>query len=334
MFVLYTCHDDGLWLYSCQDRLTALLTTIVSVSLVESISISRLLQYFHRAQCRVTTTRCYRNNSYYDDLFTCSSISLEFFTITQPVGAEYPWLSLRTRKPQPIIDAVVKDAIAGCEFCRLLYPRLESLSEVAPGAPKALPPKKTSHLRLQFLNRGRGGSISISIYSAGDGRRWYGGELLYAISFPADVSGPHHATQPTATTADSKECFERCRYWLTECTLQHDYCKIDWGEEDFLPTRLLYIPHAGSDELPRLVESKEHGIKDRRYLNLSHCYGEGVPDNARTTTGNVTPHLSYIDLGALLQLIAISFAVPRSLMFNTPGLTHFALFRIQGRTGN
>ena len=74
-------------------------------------------------------------------------------------------------------------------------------------------------------------------------------------------------------------------FWLKTCSEEHYVCNLRKGTmKRFIPTRLIEV---GSDELveePKLILTGQSKIWDRRYLTLSHCWGEKVPITTSTLT--------------------------------------------------
>ncbi|OTA53621.1 HET-domain-containing protein [Hypoxylon sp. EC38] len=95
--------------------------------------------------------------------------------------------------------------------------------------------------------------------------------------WPRIVSARH-----VAAVADSSECLEGIRTWVSDCNRKHASCKkISSG---VLPDRVIFI---GSGSDPRLIEPK--GALGR-YIALSHRWGGQLPMQLNKDTINAFKH--------------------------------------------
>jgi hypothetical protein len=87
---------------------------------------------------------------------------------------------------------------------------------------------------------------------------------------------------PISGHANNDPCMEQAKTWIDKCVNTHSHCRpLNSDGNQFLPTRLIDVSDA--PEGTRLVLTKNLKVRDTRYLVLSHCWGEGIPDSAITT---------------------------------------------------
>jgi hypothetical protein len=96
---------------------------------------------------------------------------------------------------------------------------------------------------------------------------------------------------------DSEECVQMVSNWIGNCVRDHSSCQpLVRSENSFLPTRLLEIGnHESGLEFIRLRLNLElRSEKDVKYLALSHCWGNAIPEIATTTVATLASHLEGI----------------------------------------
>ncbi|TVY80952.1 hypothetical protein LSUE1_G004391, partial [Lachnellula suecica] len=91
----------------------------------------------------------------------------------------------------------------------------------------------------------------------------------------------------------SDRFFSLVASWLQICCETHVECGVHY-DVHFKPTRLIDV--GARRKSPRLIETKNHILKDSRYLALSHCWGDSMPESARTISSNLSKHIKEIPL--------------------------------------
>ncbi|KAH8595420.1 hypothetical protein B0O99DRAFT_622869 [Bisporella sp. PMI_857] len=112
------------------------------------------------------------------------------------------------------------------------------------------------------------------------------------LGYPIPITEEKLECQPSSvhipTWTGSSECMELAKSWIADCQLNHGpHCssrKVK-GPEAFLPDRLLYVGDSMSSAL-RLIKpsSADFDLAKARYLALSYCSGEGMPDWQKLTS--------------------------------------------------
>jgi len=94
------------------------------------------------------------------------------------------------------------------------------------------------------------------------------------------------STRPPQSRADCKANFDLIRWWISQCELHPVCARVpDFASNFQLPTRLIDIG-IEPDAIPRLIVSSDlDEAADRRYVALSHCWGDPskVPKTVRAT---------------------------------------------------
>lgn len=86
--------------------------------------------------------------------------------------------------------------------------------------------------------------------------------------------------RPVAKDAADIQCTNQLATWITDCIQNHPDCRpLNAESGGFLPTRLIEV---GISDV-RLVLTAEFPKRKIKYLALSHCWGDGVPETATTT---------------------------------------------------
>ncbi|KAH9211329.1 heterokaryon incompatibility protein-domain-containing protein, partial [Leptodontidium sp. 2 PMI_412] len=109
---------------------------------------------------------------------------------------------------------------------------------------------------------------------------------------------------------DCENSFQQILAWLGECERHHPSC----GQNEapaITPTRLISIGDVQSQTAIRLVDSST--ARDRRYLTLSYCWGDGVPKEAQTTQSNLKARCEAIEIDILPQTFKDAIHITRKL---------------------
>ncbi|KAF1836050.1 HET-domain-containing protein [Decorospora gaudefroyi] len=118
---------------------------------------------------------------------------------------------------------------------------------------------------------------------------------LYVLPGQPTPSPSISASSEISGDTSSSEAFAQARYWLNECTQNHDRCPSTGVAP--LPRRLLHFNHDGERWHVRLSETQgSYG----RYACLSHRWGkQGASELLKTTRANYKDHLSQISFQSL-----------------------------------
>jgi hypothetical protein len=101
------------------------------------------------------------------------------------------------------------------------------------------------------------------------------------------------------------------RSWIDRCNSDHD---CFWVHSDsWLPTRLIDIHAFCSGDAARLIAAKTNQISDRRYVALSHCWGNQTEKIPRTLKANQVDREEGIEVEALSKTFQDAIAVTKAL---------------------
>ncbi|KAI0872387.1 heterokaryon incompatibility protein-domain-containing protein [Hypoxylon argillaceum] len=121
---------------------------------------------------------------------------------------------------------------------------------------------------------------------------------------------------PKLAPVESQEYFDILRRWLEDCDNNHEGCKPEDTDSAFgtLPTRLISVREKDS-KIVRLLETQHSYISpDRRYIALSHPWGDGSEHNHYCTTKLSLPnHKIGIPINALPNTFQNAIEVTRQL---------------------
>ncbi|KAI1455372.1 HET-domain-containing protein [Annulohypoxylon moriforme] len=165
----------------------------------------------------------------------------------------------------------------GCETCQLIYEALATYKNI---------PLDQLTGRVWF----NPGSLTISweLPSANEEEATFGHinlQFYFTSDFPCDpiwdFTKPLGKRDKLPARTDSEETFTQIQEWLKECGTTHTMCKL--GANGGLPTRLLDLNEVVLAGIARLVEVKDISVEDGKYACLSHCWGGGTAENAKTT---------------------------------------------------
>jgi len=98
--------------------------------------------------------------------------------------------------------------------------------------------------------------------------------------------------------------------WIQDCLENHTICNRDAQVSSFLPTRLVDVECPSSI---RLLNSNAIVDSDRRYVALSYCWGDSMPESGRTTLSSLAAHQLQINLRELPKTLREAIEVTRSL---------------------
>ncbi|KAK7417426.1 hypothetical protein QQX98_004545 [Neonectria punicea] len=123
---------------------------------------------------------------------------------------------------------------------------------------------------------------------------WIGGGIEQRIAWPhmrtiwatldllpADDSSLITLT-PLASSDQSETVWKSIKWWLSECTSEHEECRRQ-RDTSWKPTRLLYLGTPSEPMEIQLVDGKSVP-NTTEYLTLSHCWGNVVPLRLTTDT--------------------------------------------------
>jgi hypothetical protein len=127
-----------------------------------------------------------------------------------------------------------------------------------------------------------------------------------------------------SSNADSNVSLQQARKWILDCVEKYQKCSPS-GKPKLLPTRLLYVGFVGEQSI-RLCCTMSLP-QNTLYMTLSHCWGQV---QVITLTQHSSPVLP---LTVRQILIETRYTPPAFWAFNTSGSTHFALYKIQRKTG-
>lgn len=100
----------------------------------------------------------------------------------------------------------------------------------------------------------------------------------------------------------SEECIQKLATWIKDCVQNHRHCRpLVVSDEYFLPTRLLDVGSRESefDSIRLILTSQLHSETNAKYLALSHCWGNAIPQSATTTMATLDSHLEAIPIHSL-----------------------------------
>ena len=115
--------------------------------------------------------------------------------------------------------------------------------------------RRGSYPKMDFMFCTADGQTSIS-------RLW--NSLKENCPLPGKIA----LTRMVSDKADSSECFDLAREWLSDCAQNHENCARP--PDPCLPTRVIDVgPQDGSTEPFLYITGSQGG----RYATLSHCWG-------------------------------------------------------------
>ncbi|KPM41471.1 hypothetical protein AK830_g5097 [Neonectria ditissima] len=101
--------------------------------------------------------------------------------------------------------------------------------------------------------------------------------------------------EPLASSDQSNTVWEGIKWWLSECTSEHDECRSH-RDKSWKPSRLLHLGTPSQPMEIKLVEGKSTP-DTAEYLTLSHCWGTVTP--LRLTTDTIETFQSSIPIDNL-----------------------------------
>lgn len=87
-------------------------------------------------------------------------------------------------------------------------------------------------------------------------------------------------------SADSDECFNLIKHWVTQCRDHHEECNGK-SPSNWIPTRLVDVGNGSDGDMPKLV-LRQDVPQSSQFLALSHCWGK--TRLLQTKTDNILDH--------------------------------------------
>lgn len=137
--------------------------------------------------------------------------------------------------------------------------------------------------------------------------------LARRLFYSVDPEHTQFQKAPLCDSPASDPCFALARRWIAECDLSHPQCQRNRNDDSFVPSRLLEVLLDASKESLKLVHTKHISKPDRRYLALSHCWGQGINPDAKTTKDTLAKHLEGLVYDILPQTFKDAITIAKKL---------------------